>query len=53
MRWNSKPEQKTLITENTSKQKTTAGNSKMIKSKLNVKGILIDLDGTILDTREA
>jgi pyrophosphatase PpaX len=53
MRWNSKQEQKTLIKENASKQKTTAGNSKMTETKLNVKGILIDLDGTILDTREA
>jgi len=53
MHWKSKPEQKTLITENTSKQKTTVDNSKMIESKLNVKGILIDLDGTILSTREA
>ena len=53
MHRNSKLKQKTLITENTSKQKITMGNSKMTESKLSVKVILIDLDGTILDTKEA
>ena len=44
---------KRLMKETTPKQKANTGTHSMNKTKLKVKGILFDLDGTIVDSREA
>ena len=51
--YSAKGKQKTLMKATVSKEKANRRQQEMSNARLKVRGILLDLDGTILDTRDA